>query len=121
MTRAAQRYDAAIKKAFAKGAAGLGSASLHALNERLYKVERLFLSEKGLPGRPWFKHQIYAPGAYTGYAVKTIPMVREAIEQGKWAEAEEGVTRVGEILKRVAAEITEAAADLEKLTGTPAK
>jgi N-acetylated-alpha-linked acidic dipeptidase len=99
------------------GGAGLSAASLQGLNEKLYKTERLFLSEKGLPGRPWFKHQIYAPGAYTGYAVKTIPAVREALEQFKWSEAEEGVNTVGEILQREAAQIDGAASDLENLAG----
>src|SRR5215472_9706780 len=118
MSRAAQRYDSAAQKAFGAGGPKLTAAALHDLNEKLYKTERLFLSEKGLPGRPWFKHQIYAPGAYTGYAVKTIPAVREALEQFKWTEAEEGVTTVGEILKREAAQINDAAADLEKLSGS---
>lgn len=117
LSRAAQRYDSATKRAFDNGGTKLAAASLHALNERLYKTERLFLSEKGLPGRPWFKHQIYAPGAYTGYAVKTIPVVREALEQYKWNEAEEGVKTVGEILRREASDINDAAAELEKLAG----
>ena len=120
MSQAAHRYEAAAKKAFDSGG-HLSAASLQALNEKLYKTERLFLNEKGLPGRPWFKHQIYAPGAYTGYAVKTIPMVREAIEQSKWTEAEEGVTRVGDILTRVATYINDAAAELEKLAGAPGR
>ena len=42
-----------------------------------------------MPNRPWFKHQIYAPGFYTGYAAKTIPAVREAIEQKQWKQADE--------------------------------
>src|SRR5207248_1661606 len=116
--------DVAAKKALENGDSGganLTAASLQALNEKLYKTERLFLNEKGLPGRPWFKHQIYAPGAYTGYAVKTIPMVREAIEQSKWTEAEEGVTRVGDILTRVANHINDAAGELEKMVGTQGK
>ncbi|HKE30154.1 MAG TPA: transferrin receptor-like dimerization domain-containing protein [Candidatus Angelobacter sp.] len=118
MSSAAQRYDSAAKKAFGAGGANMTATALHDLNGKLYKTERLFLSEKGLPGRPWFKHQIYAPGAYTGYAVKTIPAVREALEQFKWTEAEEAVTTVGEILKREAAQINDAAADLEKLAGS---
>lgn len=116
LSRAAHHYDSATKKAFAE--ANFTAASLRDLNEKLYKTERLFLSEKGLPGRPWFKHQIYAPGAYTGYAVKTIPAVREALEQYKWTQAEEGVNTVSEVLKREAAQINDAASDLEKLTGT---
>jgi N-acetylated-alpha-linked acidic dipeptidase len=117
LSSAAQRYDSVVKKAINASGANLTAASLHDLNEKLYKTERLFLSEKGLPGRPWFKHQIYAPGAYTGYAVKTIPYVREALEQNKWSEAEQGVNIVGEILQREAQQINSAAEDLEKLTG----
>lgn len=115
LTQAAQRYDAALKKLNESGGAGLSAASLAALNQKLYQSERIFLSEKGLPNRPWFKHQIYAPGAYTGYAVKTIPAVRESLEQRQWAQAEEGAKTVGEILMREAALISEAAAELEKL------
>jgi N-acetylated-alpha-linked acidic dipeptidase len=117
LSRAAQQYDSTVKKIFNAGGANLAEASLHDLNEKLYKTERLFLSEKGLPGRPWFKHQIYAPGAYTGYAVKTIPYVREALEQFKWSEAEEGVNIVGDILQKEAKQISDAAADLEKAAG----
>lgn len=118
LSQASKRYDTAVKKLFESGAGNLAATSLHSLNEKLYKTERLFLSEKGLPGRPWFKHQIYAPGAYTGYAVKTMPAVREALEQLKWSEAEQGVTTVAETLNREAAQINDAAGDLEKLVGT---
>ncbi|WP_419212192.1 transferrin receptor-like dimerization domain-containing protein [Maribacter sp. X9] len=61
------------------------------LNEKLMQAERMLISEKGLPRRPWFKHQIYAPGFYTGYGVKTLPGVREAIEQKNWKEAQEQI------------------------------
>jgi N-acetylated-alpha-linked acidic dipeptidase len=49
------------------------------------------LYEKGLPRRPWYKHQIYAPGFYTGYGVKTLPGIREGIEEGNWSEAQERI------------------------------
>ena len=116
LQKAAQRYDAALKK-FTEDGRSVPATRLTTLNEKLYKSERLFLSDKGLPGRPWFKHQIYAPGAYTGYAVKTMPAVREAIEQYKWAEATEGVTTVGAILQKEAVAVDEAAAQLEQLAG----
>lgn len=61
------------------------------LNNKLMQAEHLLTSEKGLPRRPWFKHQIYAPGFYTGYGVKTLPGVREAIEQKNWKEAQEQI------------------------------
>ncbi len=65
-------------------------------------------------GRPWFKHQIYAPGFYTGYDVKTIPGVREAIEQKKWSQAGSEITRVARVLEDEAALIESAAGELGK-------
>ena len=53
-----------------------------------------------MPRRPWYRHLLYAPGFYTGYGVKTIPGVREAIEQNQWKEAEGEVVRVAEALNR---------------------
>jgi N-acetylated-alpha-linked acidic dipeptidase len=50
-------------------------------------MEGMLLEARGLPGRDWYKHLVYAPGLYTGYGVKTIPGVREAIEQNHWDEA----------------------------------
>ncbi|HWX54420.1 MAG TPA: transferrin receptor-like dimerization domain-containing protein [Verrucomicrobiae bacterium] len=114
LSQAAQRYDQALKRLGDNGGITISNAALHALNEKLYQSERVFLSEKGLPDRPWFKHQIYAPGAYTGYAVKTIPAVREALEQRKWSQAQEGAATVSEILKREATLVNDAAAELEK-------
>jgi N-acetylated-alpha-linked acidic dipeptidase len=64
--------------------------------------------DQGLPRRSWFKHQIYAPGFYTGYGVKTLPAVREAIEQRNWPEANEQVVVVARIIEGVAAEIDRA-------------
>jgi N-acetylated-alpha-linked acidic dipeptidase len=117
LSQAAQRYEAALRKLNAgRTAASPGIPA--ALNEKLYQSERLFLNEKGLPNRPWFRHQIYAPGAYTGYAVKTIPAVRESLEQRQWAQAEEGARIVGEILNREAALVDQAAKELEGLTRT---
>ena len=55
------------------------------------KTERALTRKEGLPRRPWYRHQIYAPGFYTGYGVKTLPGVREALEQRQWKEAEEQV------------------------------
>jgi len=66
-----------------------------------------------LPRRPWYKHMIYAPGVYTGYNVKTIPGVREAIEQKRWQEANEQSARVGKVLEGEAALIDSAAAEVE--------
>lgn len=58
-----------------------------ALNQLLYTSERKLMSDQGLPQRPWFKHEIYAPGFFTGYGVKTLPGLREAIEDKNYALA----------------------------------
>ena len=57
------------------------------VNRHLISVERGFLHPEGLPGRPWYRHQLYAPGLDTGYGVKTLPGVREAVERGDEAQA----------------------------------
>ncbi|MFI5133954.1 MAG: transferrin receptor-like dimerization domain-containing protein [Chitinophagales bacterium] len=69
------------------------------LNEILYKIERSLINEKGLPRRSWYKHQIYAPGYYTGYGVKTLPGIREAIEQRNWKEAQENIEIVSKTME----------------------
>jgi N-acetylated-alpha-linked acidic dipeptidase len=61
-------------------------------NRSLYKAEQQLLIENGLPRREWYKHSIYAPGFYTGYGVKTLPGIREAIEQRNWNEAQQQIT-----------------------------
>ncbi len=80
------------------------------LNEILMNVERVMLRDEGLPRRPWYKHQIYAPGFYTGYGVKTLPSVREAIEQRNWKEATEQISIVAKTIENVAMEIEKATA-----------
>ena len=71
-----------------------------AFNKKLYQAEQILLTDTGLPRRGWYKHSLYAPGFYTGYGVKTIPGVREAIEERKWKEAQEQISVVsGRILK----------------------
>jgi N-acetylated-alpha-linked acidic dipeptidase len=115
LARGAEHYQKAWRKAHENGGAALSRASFRAVNGNLIETERRLTSPDGLPGRPWFKHQIYAPGAYTGYGVKTIPGVREAIEQKKWQEAEAQVGRVAHILTDEAALIEFAARELEKL------
>ncbi len=67
------------------------NTNLNKLNELLFQAEQKLLSPNGLPRRPWYKHTIYAPGFYTGYGVKTLPGVREAIEQRNWKEAQEQI------------------------------
>ena len=114
LTQSAQRYRKAVEKANANGGAALASAPFGPLNALLVQSERKLTSPEGLPGRPWYKHEIYAPGVYTGYGVKTMPAVRESIEQKKWKQADEGIIEVGRILAAEAALINSAAAELEK-------
>ena len=71
-----------------------------AVNEALFKAEQQLLSDKGLPRRPWYRHSIYAPGFYTGYGVKTLPGIREAIEQRNWKEAQEQIEVDAAVLTR---------------------
>jgi N-acetylated-alpha-linked acidic dipeptidase len=86
----------------------LKPATRKALNELLYRSERTLLRNEGLPRRDWFKHQIYAPGFYTGYGVKTLPAIREAIEQRNWKEAAEQIVVVSRVIEGFAAEIDRA-------------
>jgi N-acetylated-alpha-linked acidic dipeptidase len=80
------------------------------LNRLLYTSERLLTREQGLTGRPWYKHHIYAPGFYTGYGVKTIPGVREAIEQREYEAVGPQVALAAEVLNDMAARIETIAA-----------
>ncbi len=92
LKQSAADYDRALRSfALTAGLSGEKPDGLKELNKLLYQSERRLLSEAGLPRREWFKHQIYAPGFYTGYGVKTLPGVREAIEQKNWTEAAEQV------------------------------
>ena len=79
----------------------------------MFTSERLLTREAGLEGWPWYKHHIYAPGFYTGYGVKTIPGVREAIEQEEFDVVEAQIVVAADVLKGMAERIDE----LSKLIG----
>ncbi len=83
------------------------------LNAILYKAERSLLQENGLPRRKWYRHQIYAPGYYTGYGVKTIPGIREAIEQRYWKEAQDEIGIVAKTLQGYTDQVKDANAILK--------
>ena len=104
LTRAAEAYEKAFAASNTKAPAGL--------NAKLIKTERLLTDSAGLPNRPWFENLVYAPGFYTGYGVKTIPGVREAIEQKRWAEADQQIVRAAKALQSEADLLDEAAKDL---------
>ena len=78
------------------------------LNKLLAGMEQKLTREHGLPGRPWFRHHIYAPGFYTGYGVKTLPGVREAIEQYDWNLASKQIIILAEVLQEFSEAIDEA-------------
>ena len=84
------------------------------VNEIVYQAEQSLLFVKGLPRRPWYQHTIYAPGFYTGYGVKTLPGVREAIEQREWKEAQEQIEILAGTLSSYTAKLNEAIKLLEK-------
>ncbi|HKY06073.1 MAG TPA: transferrin receptor-like dimerization domain-containing protein, partial [Blastocatellia bacterium] len=107
----ARRYEAALARAAATKFATVKQPK--ALNELLYKSERRLTSDQGLPRRPWFKHQIYAPGLYTGYGVKTIPGVREAIEQKQWGEVEPQMKNATAAIERLISQVEAATRMLE--------
>ena len=112
LTRSAADYQKVLDRVSANGGAALASASLREVNELLIQSERKLTTPEGLPGRFWYKHQLYAPGTYTGYAAKAIPAVRENLEQKKWKEAEQSAARVAQVLESEAVLITTAAAKL---------
>ncbi|MBZ5702780.1 MAG: M28 family metallopeptidase [Acidobacteriia bacterium] len=112
LTRSAADYRRAYARANENGGAALASASLGEVNRLLIASERRLTVPEGLPNRSWFKHQIYAPGFYTGYGVKTMPAVREAIELKQWQQAGQAIGVVARVLEDEAALISAAAAKL---------
>jgi N-acetylated-alpha-linked acidic dipeptidase len=111
LTEAADRYKRAL--AAAKGKIGGNRETLASLNAKLIQSERQFMAPDGLKRRPWFKHMLYAPGYYTGYAVKTMPGVREGIEQKEYAEADAEAAKLADVLNKQAAWIDSASEILE--------
>ncbi|HEU0106792.1 MAG TPA: transferrin receptor-like dimerization domain-containing protein [Vicinamibacteria bacterium] len=104
----AKAFDAAAQ---ARTAAGpLPVDTQKALDAVLMAAEHSLTRAEGLPRRPWFVHQVYAPGFYTGYGVKTLPAVREALEQREWTQAEEQARTVAGVLEAFAAQIDRATA-----------
>jgi N-acetylated-alpha-linked acidic dipeptidase len=114
LTRAADRYHKAAEATRTR----LGADTVRRVNARLIQSEQQLLDPAGLPGRPWYRHLLYAPGFYTGYAVKTMPGVREGMEQKRYAEAEAQIVRVAAALDRETALIDAAAAEIERVTAS---
>src|SRR6201997_4993605 len=112
LTKSAERYQKALTQK-QSSLSDMQSASLQALNQQLMQSERKLTNDDGLPRRPWYKNMLYAPGVYSGYGVKTVPGVREAIEQKRYAEAEQEIVRVAKALQDESTVIDSAAKLLE--------
>jgi N-acetylated-alpha-linked acidic dipeptidase len=98
LKRSAARYDSAYAQAVAAGRL----TDAKSVNEQLLQAERALTTPEGLSKRSWYTHLIYAPGFYTGYGVKTLPGIREAIEQGEWSSVAPEIARVSAALTREA-------------------
>jgi N-acetylated-alpha-linked acidic dipeptidase len=83
-------------------------STAQALDDVLIKMEQTLTTPEGLPRRPWYKHAIYAPGFYTGYSAKTLPGIREAIEQRNWPEATQQIEIVARTLETFAGKLDRA-------------
>jgi N-acetylated-alpha-linked acidic dipeptidase len=113
LTHSAKHYHDALAQKQPNLGDEAVAAKLGALNRELMESERRLTNADGLPRRPWYKHLLYAPGVYTGYGVKTVPGVREGIEQKRYAEAESEIVRVAKALEDESAVIESAARELE--------
>jgi len=104
---------AAYDSAYADEGAKLDPARRVKLNAQLRDIDQLLLDDRGLPGRPWYKHLIYAPGRFTGYGAKTLPGVREAIEERRFEDANVYAGRTAKVLENYAARLDAAKATVE--------
>jgi N-acetylated-alpha-linked acidic dipeptidase len=111
LSRSAERYQ----KASAAMRDANANANFTALNQLLLQSERRLTMDEGLPRRPWYKHMIYAPGWYSGYSPKTLPGIREAIEEKRYADVDPEVEKVAKVLQAEAELIDQAAGEMDKL------
>jgi N-acetylated-alpha-linked acidic dipeptidase len=108
LKQTSQLYDGRYARWLAGGAA-LSGTDLQHINALLQGAEQALVDAQGLPGRPWYRHLLYAPGAQTGYGAKTLPGVREAIEDNRWADAEKYAQLTADALNRYSEVIDQAA------------
>ncbi len=101
---------AAFDRAYAVHAATLAPAARQRLEAALRNIDQLLLDNRGLPGRPWYRNMIYAPGRFTGYGAKTLPAVREAIEERRFADAENYARLTAAVIDTYAARLDAATA-----------
>jgi N-acetylated-alpha-linked acidic dipeptidase len=105
LTAAAAAYERALSAHAASPNASV--------NDALVQSERTLLDSAGLPHRSWFENMIYAPGFYTGYGVKTLPAIREAIEQKQWSDVDTQIARTAAAVEREADLLKQATHTLE--------
>jgi N-acetylated-alpha-linked acidic dipeptidase len=115
LAKSGEHYNKALS-AVMKGSAD--PAKLAALNEKLLTSERLLLNPGGLPTRPYYKHMLYAPGLYTGYAPKTVSGIRESIELKDYKLAEQEVPKVAKAVNDEAVFVEQMATELDQLAGS---
>ena len=106
---ASARFERAYTTAMRDGGTALDTASVARLNALLGQAERALAPADGLPRRPWYRQLLSAPGWYTGYSPKTMPGVREAIEDKRWKDAEAAAAALGQALEREAGVLEQAA------------
>ena len=105
LSTSAWKYEEALLK-FQKGS--LSTERKSEINALLRSVDQAFIYSKGLPRRDWFKNMMYAPGYYTGYGVKTLPGIREGLEERKWNEVRVYIKEVSKALDRASENINSA-------------
>jgi N-acetylated-alpha-linked acidic dipeptidase len=116
LRRAGEEYERSLERLSTMSASAIhGQPQLARLNQLLYTSERRLAHDEGLPNREWFRHQVYAPGFYTGYGVKTIPGIREGLEEEEWDEARYYVNVVAQALENLVGQVREARALVEAL------
>lgn len=109
MTKSAAAYDAAL----AANGTKLTPDKLARLQGLMQSLGQTLLNERGLPGRPWYRNLVYAPGRFTGYGAKTLPGIREAIEEERWDDAVTYIGLTAEAFKAYAKRLDEAAAAMQ--------
>jgi len=114
LTASARKYQQAVMKAQPKFGDPEQAANVNVLNQVLLQAERCLTNPEGLPRRSWYKHLLYAPGVYSGYGAKTMPGVREAIEFGRYEEADQEIVRVAKVLEAETSLLNSASAILNR-------
>jgi N-acetylated-alpha-linked acidic dipeptidase len=115
LQQSAQAYEAAYESSAAAGLS-IPARQLRQINDLMGTMEQRLLDEAGLPGRPWYRNMMQAPGNLTGYAPKTIPAVREAIEAFNWSAAEQYATTTAKVLDSYRAQLDQLTAVLSSNT-----